>query len=472
MEEIKINSKKWFLGFCALHLFLWTIIPTFFFMNIYMDTAESIAWGYQWQLGYSKHPPLSGWIAATFTGMGPFVGFQMYLLGSILALVTFWAIWRLAGRILSPVKALISVLLLDCALYYNCYCARIDPDTVQLPFWALVFLTFYIALKEEKLYQWLLVGFCCALVVYTKYSAVLIFVPMVVVILFTKEGRRQLFKPGVYLCFILFIICLVPHLVWLYHDGFQVVSYAYSASGVTEATKCSFLGSLLSCLNFIGAQLGFAALMLLMILSFLFAKRDKATSVNLFDKQFLLIMGIGPLFLILLYPILLRNLLMPRWGFPLFSLFGIIAMVWINPVITKKIFRRFIAMFLIIICIISVSFSIFYGYWAANVNGNYRPWSYFPGENIANKLTNLWHERYHTPLKYVAGSHYLVAYITAYSKDHPIPFFDWSKSKSGWINIEDMKKNGAIFVWWNGDYKSIPDKKKSFRECKKNVFPR
>jgi hypothetical protein len=470
MEEIKINTKKWFLGFCALHLFLWTVIPTFFFTNVYMDTAESIAWGYQWQLGYSKHPPLSGWIAATFANLGPFTGFQMYLLGSILALVTFWGIWRLASRILSPVKALISVLLLDCALYYNCYCATIDPDSVQIPFWALVFLTFYIALKEEKLYQWFLVGFCCALAFYAKYAAVLIFAPMGALILFTKEGRKQLFKPGMYLCFILFVLCLLPHLLWSYQHGFQEITYAYSASGVTEELKSTFLQSLLSSLNFIGAQLGFAALMYIMMLSFLFVKRDKTNCVGMFDKQFILIMGLGPLIIALLYPIILQNELMPRWGFPLFSLFGIIAMVWINPVITKKVFKRFLVMFLMIICIISGGYSIFYGYWAANVNGNYHQWSYFPGENIAKKVTNIWQERYHVPLKYIAGSHYLVAYITAYSKDHPIPYFDWEKSESEWMDINNMRKNGAVFVWW-GDPSPQGDPGKKELEKVKNRFP-
>jgi len=438
-------------------------------MNVYMDTAETIAWGYQWQLGYSKHPPLSGWIAATFANLGPFTSFQMYLLGSILALVTFWAIWRLASRILSPVKALVSVMLLDCALYYNCYCATIDPDSVQIPFWALVFLTFYIALKEEKIYQWLLVGFCCALALYTKYAAPLIFFPMVVVILFTKDGRKQLFKPGIYLCFLFFLIFMVPHLVWSYQNGFQEIYYASSASGATVEAKITFIKSLLSSLNFIGAQLGFAALMYLMIISFLFVKRDKTSTVSSFDKQFLLIMGLGPLMLALLYPILLQNELMPRWGFPLFSLFGIIAMVWINPIITKKVFKRFIVTFIIIIVIISGSYCIFYGYWSANVNGNYRPWSYFPGENIAKKVTNIWQERYHRPLKYIAGSHYLVAFITAYSIDHPIPYFDWNKSDSDWIDISDMRKNGAIFAWWAGGFQSSPDKK--FLEKIKKRFP-
>ena len=28
-----------------------------------MDVAEAFAWGQKFQLGYGKHPPLSGWVA-------------------------------------------------------------------------------------------------------------------------------------------------------------------------------------------------------------------------------------------------------------------------------------------------------------------------------------------------------------------------------------------------------------------------
>ena len=448
MEEIKINTKKWFFGFCGLHMVLWTIVPTVFFMNVYMDTAESIAWGYQFQLGYSKHPPLSGWLAASFAGLGPFTNLQMYLLGTILALVAFWAVWRLANRILSPVQALVSVFLLDCALYYNCYCVTIDPDSVQIPFWTLVFLTFYIALKEEKIYQWLLVGFCCALAFYTKLAAGLIFLPMIFVCLFTKEGRHSFLKPGIYLCGVLFLICILPHLIWSYLNGFSEITYALNASNTEPGSTCTFLESVVSSLNFIGAQLGFSVLLIVMVLFFLFARRDKTTKIGSFNKRYLFLMGTGPLILMLIYPIVFSTRLMPRWGFSMFSLAGIIAIAWIKPVITKKVFKRFIILFVLIICIVSGAYCIFYGYWSANVNGNYRPWSYFPGRNIATKVTDIWQERYHTPLKYIAGSHYLAAYITTYSKDHPTPYFDWDKEQSPWIDVNDMRKAGAMFAWW------------------------
>ena len=473
MEEVKVNTKKWFIFFCSLHLFLWTIIPTIFFPILYGDTAESIAWGNQLQLGYTKHPPLAAWLASFAANLGPYTTFQVYLLGAILTLIAFWAIWRLASRMLTPACALIAVLLLEGAIYYNCYSVYIDPDIVQIPVWALIYLTFYIALTREKIYQWLLVGLLCALAVYAKYQAILIFIPMLVVCLATAEGRKSLLKPGIYLCFIVYLIGIAPHFIWAYFNNFPEINYAYAAThGMNATATYTFWQSLFSSVNFLAAQLGFCVLLILMALSFLFVKRDKTRDIGRFNKQFILIMGLGSLVVTMLYPIIARSEVLPRWGWASFSLMGVIAMAFIKPVITKKVFYRFIKFLFIVICVISLSYCIFYGYWASYVNGNYRNWNLFPSKAIAGKVTQLWNEHYNTPLKYIAGSHYLIVGITVYSKDHPIPFLDWNEHESLWLNVKDMQKTGAMFAWWvNGldttsDVKLLPGIEKRFPRAK------
>ncbi|MCF7790658.1 MAG: glycosyltransferase family 39 protein [Victivallales bacterium] len=445
MEEIKINTKKWFYLFSGLHVALWTIIPTATWQNLFSDTMETIAWGNQWQLGYSKHPPLSCWVAALFSDAGPFINFQLFLGAALLTFISFWAVWKLANRILPPVQALISVMLLDATLYYNIFNVSITPDTMQFPCWGLTILTFYIALREKKLYQWLLVGLFCALSFYAKYQALLIYIPMALMCIFTEEGRENLKKPGIYLCGLLFLILITPHMIWSYENGFQEIAYAYRS---TSDGGYTFFESILSSLNFAAAHLGFLSLFLLLSLTFLLAERKKGNKIGSFNKKFLLYMGLGPFFIAFISPLLTSEELVVRWGRPCFSLVGIIVMASIKPKITKKVFKRFLLLLIPIIIIISVSYSVYYGYWAANMNGNYRLWNYFPGEKIANKVTNIWHNKYHKKLKYIAGSHYLIVSICTYSKDKPIPFIDWSLKDSEWLNLEDFKKNGAMFTWW------------------------
>ena len=61
MELKKKNVNKYLIFFLFTHLFIWTLVPSISNTNLPLDTIEALAWGNDFQLGYSKHPPLSAW---------------------------------------------------------------------------------------------------------------------------------------------------------------------------------------------------------------------------------------------------------------------------------------------------------------------------------------------------------------------------------------------------------------------------
>ena len=65
---IRLGSRRrvtLVIWFAMAHALLWTMILAKLkaAQDIHFDTAEAYAWGQKFQLGYGKHPPLSGWIA-------------------------------------------------------------------------------------------------------------------------------------------------------------------------------------------------------------------------------------------------------------------------------------------------------------------------------------------------------------------------------------------------------------------------
>ena len=60
------KEKKFFYLLCLYHLIIWTVIPYFSNRNLPLDVIEALAWGQDFDLGYSKHPPLSAWIPGLF----------------------------------------------------------------------------------------------------------------------------------------------------------------------------------------------------------------------------------------------------------------------------------------------------------------------------------------------------------------------------------------------------------------------
>ena len=80
----------------------------------------------------------------------------------------------------------------------------------------------------------------------------------------------------------------------------------------------------------------------------------------------------------------------------------------------------------------------------------------FPGQEIANHITNIWHDKYHTKLAYVGGSRWVGGNIGFYSPDHPAVFIELNPQLAPWINIKDMQKQGAVFVWEKSQWNDLP----------------
>ena len=119
---------RWFYFFLAVHLFVWTVIPSVIRGNIPEDTAEGIAWGNLWALGYNKHPFLAPWLTAGMTDLFDTVGWPVYLLSQLSVVICFWATWRLARQFLPEAQAFMSVFLLEGIYYYNVASQQFNPN--------------------------------------------------------------------------------------------------------------------------------------------------------------------------------------------------------------------------------------------------------------------------------------------------------------------------------------------------------
>ena len=51
-----------FAAFLALHVVVWTTLPTLLYANLPLDLIEALTYGREWQLGYDKLPPLPWWL--------------------------------------------------------------------------------------------------------------------------------------------------------------------------------------------------------------------------------------------------------------------------------------------------------------------------------------------------------------------------------------------------------------------------
>lgn len=440
-----INTKQWFYIYCVVYLFIWTFCSTFARDTLPHDVAEGLAWGQQWEWGYDKHPPLTAWGLALFAKLAPGADWPIYLFSQLVIVSMFYAVWRLASQVLPSRLALISVFLLQGIFYYNVQTPNINPDTMQSAIWTFVILFFYFALTQQKTRYWLGLGILAGLAFLTKYQALMLFSAMLVVLTATSPGRQSWQTKGPYLCGLAFLLIILPHLYWSYQHDFPAIQYAHESAALHALPYAAWVYHIIYPVDMLKCTLAAIAGFLVMLLPFYRSPRQ-TLNLKKFDYQYLFIMGIGPFLCSLLYSLITGNVLRERWNIPYFTLFGILAMISLKPLLTTRNLKAFLTLFLFITLLAPIGRTFYLLYWP-HITGVARADAYIPASVIATQLTEEWHRRFNTPLKYVIGESDFTAYLAIYSPDKPIPFF-WGNTKySAWVNEADFKTHGGIFIW-------------------------
>lgn len=443
-ENVTI-AKRCFWLFIIIHTLLWTLGPALARPTLPHDSLEGITWGIQWQLGYNKHPFLTAWLCAGFTEFFQTVGWPIYLLAQLAVSMTFFAVWRLARELLPELHALIATLCLEGVLFYNINSFNFTPDTLQSPLWALLSLFFYKALIRQKISSWIACGLFASLSVCTKYQVFVLFLPMLFLCIFNTQARTSFTKPGIYIAFFVFLLVLTPHLLWLYQHDFITLTYAEKVS--SDYTQNQSLANVLR--FFINCLFNVSGLFFLL---WPFYKQSKinlnlsiAGTHNSLQKQFLITVGLGPLLVSLLLSLITRDYFPPRWATPYFFALGILAVFWIQPKLSIKTLKQFA------LTLILFSSLLFLGRMVSlTLLPRTESDAFLPNQQIALAVEQVWKQHYTTPLRYIAGSNYLVSLITPYIPDKPKPYLNWDHIENPWINEEELRLRGAIFIWDEG----------------------
>lgn len=423
--------------FIIFHMIIWTLAPTFFRPSITHDTWEGIAWGMQWQWGYNKHPFLAAWLSAGVTDLFGKVGWPVYALAQAAVAVTFFSVWRLATEFFSPKVALIAALSLEGVLFYTVNSINFTPDTLQSALWASLALCLYRALTTRKLRYWAAVGIWAGLSVITKYQAVLFFLPIFFFLLMSKEARQKVTWLGIGLASGLAILIVSPHLIWLYQHDFISVKYALHAP--LSYSEDMPLEHFSYPMIFIFSNIAYISGVFVLFWPF-YRSPKSADALTPFQWEFILYLGLGPFCLSFFLCALTGDFFPARWSTPYFFLIGMLMVATLKPDVNSRNYGQF-GMTLVFVSIVLC------GVRFLNVNFRHPQDAFLPNQVIAKELSQWWRTRYHSPLSYVAGSHYLTAALATYSKDKPIPYLGFERLESPWIDEAEVKKKGALVVW-------------------------
>ena len=429
MNVLNRNINNIFFIFALSHLIIWTVVPSLTNKNLPLDTIEALAWGSNLDWGFNKHPPMSAFFPEVFFKIFGAQDWAFYLLSQIFVLIAFYFVFKLSFEVLGNIKlSLISVLLLESIYFYNFTTPEFNVNVCQLPFWSLVvYFTWKIyETKEIKFSDCFFIGLFAAIGFLSKY--LFIYLLLAIIFLFThsifvKKIKKFDFK---YLITIeVFLVLLVPHLIWLFNNDFITINYGLKRTGLEGS---EIFDHFKYPLIFLLKQLGI--LVPFFFLVFLLVKKVKF-KINFKDQKFLflLFVNILPIALMFLTSAITGSKIRTMWMTPFYLFFGLMFVYIFKSQINIKKINSFLYGFIFLFFLSPILYSY------ESISKTDKRTDY-PGKEIAAKVQIVWDQDFDKEIEFVTGNEWNAGNLSYHLKSRP----KWE----GFNSSEILKKSSQF----------------------------
>jgi hypothetical protein len=213
------------LGF---QLFRLIILP---FIGLMPQDAYYHFYGENLSLSYFDHPGMIAYILRIFTSLFGKTIFVVKFADFFVTSITLLSFYSLATKFLTKTKALNALVLLGSTLFVTILSINSTPDVPLILFWTISLNLLYRAIFENKKLYWIYGGIAMGLAFDSKYTALLLQIGLLLFILFSKEKRKLLKSPWLFLSLIISALVTFPVWYWNYQNEFA--SFLFQSSNRT-----------------------------------------------------------------------------------------------------------------------------------------------------------------------------------------------------------------------------------------------
>ncbi|MDB4858637.1 glycosyltransferase family 39 protein [Candidatus Pelagibacter sp.] len=407
------NIENIFYIFVTTHLIFWILIPSLTNQNLPLDTIEALAWGSNLDWGFNKHPPMSAFFPEVFFQIFGSQDWAYYLLSQIFVVISFYYVFKFSKEFFNnDLLGLISVLLIEAIYFYNFTSPEFNVNVCQLPFWSLtVYFSWKIyTSKEIKFTDCFLVGLFAAIGFLSKYLFLYLLVSinlLFIYLIFIKRERKFDFK---YLITLeVFLIVLVPHLIWLNNNEFITITYGLARTGLEQSGLIDHIKfPLLFLIKQVGILIPFLFLVWLLIkkIKFKFDFKDKRL-------LFLLAINILPIILMFLTSVVTGSKIRTMWMTPFYLFFGTLFVYLFQTQINIKKLKPFVIGFIFLFFLSP----ILYAYVSISKDDKRTD---YPGKEIAIKTQYAWDQQFNSKINVVYGNEWNAGNLSYHLKSRPV----------------------------------------------------
>ena len=432
---------------CALvvaQIVAWTLAPTLSHTALPLDVVEGAFWGREGAILSYKHPNLPGLLIEAAYRLTGAYGWPDYLLSQLFVGATYYLVYRLGRDLFGPVAGSAGALLLAGCFYFSWPTPEFNHNLAQMPIWAAFAFVLWRAVASNALALWLIVGLVAALGMYAKFSTSVLLVAGVLWLLLDRRGRACLATPRPWLGVALFAAAMPPLAVHLARIDFLPLTYAASRSGVGTGIW-SFFGAQVADIAGMPAIAGFA---------FLWPKRNSTNITNAAEAAsvadrgraglFLAIIGLGPIAAVAAVAATFGAKQM--WTAPMLNLVGLLIVLPLRRQLDRHVLGRVAAAALALTVILPL------GYAGALIIQPYLdaqrpPRALWPQAALSRRMTAIWSEATHSPLKIVGGDDWVAGLVGLDAPDRPSLYTDLDLRLAPWITPERVAYEGMLVLW-------------------------
>ncbi|MDC0983785.1 glycosyltransferase family 39 protein [Candidatus Pelagibacter sp.] len=407
------NINNIYYIFITAHLIFWTLIPSLTNQNLPLDTIEALAWSSNLDWGFNKHPPMSAFFPEVFFQIFGSQDWAYYLLSQIFVLISFYYVFKFSKEFFNnDLLGLISVLLIEAIYFYNFTTPEFNVNVCQLPFWSLtVYFSWKIyTSKEIKFTDCFFVGLFAAIGFLSKYLFLYLLVSidlLFIYLIFFKRERKFDFK---YLITVeVFLIVLVPHLIWLNNNEFITITYGLARTGLEQSSLIDHIKfPLIFLIKQVGLLIPFLILVWLLIkkIKFKFDPKDK-------KLMFLLVINILPILLIFITSLAIGSKIRTMWMTPVYLFFGTLFVYLFQAQINIKKLKPFVIGFIFLFFLSP----ILYAYVSISKDDKRTD---YPGKEIAIKTQYAWDQQFNSKINVVYGNEWNAGNLSYHLKSRPV----------------------------------------------------
>ena len=387
--------------------------------DLHSDVLETWTLGRSIEWGYSKHPPLMGWIARAWTSVFPLTNWSFQLMALINAAIALWAVDLISRRFVKGDKRVIVLLLLMLLPVYQFHAQRFNANAVLLPLWPIATYCFLRSFETREIRWAVAAGATAALAMLGKYYSVFLIFSFAVAAFCHPQRRAYFASSAPWISIATGFAALLPHLHWLAVTGAPPFVYA-----LARHTGKAFGASLIEAALFIlglGLVLAIPTAVWALMAGDRFQDRLKEFSRDFQAMSpgllLLFLIGVGTTVFPAITSVGLGADMPPLWGLQGLFLF-VIVMVCGASTQVERFYSVNLAALVIGIAAIAVVVAAPLHAFHRNSHPLHEGRNFY--QQAAAELTRQWHAQSDAALTAVGGDDGLAFAMAFYSPDHPV----------------------------------------------------